>query len=199
MRRPVLIVLTSLVVQAGPAFAQSGETSAAIAGLCPNVDFNGFSVGSEKAHVPEKMWWDAGKQSYFIQGPQLALRFLYPDANRPLSEIKSDLAHIYQIPVGSKLTLANQDYCRPKIEISSECQMAVVPGAISQPAFVFRAEYYDECEQKPVQVVIRVEKLNIPGRSGIQFSFYNPFRQVYDSGMDVYEGENVFNMGYRLK
>jgi hypothetical protein len=113
--------------------------------------------------------------------------------------MKSDLAYVYQIPVDKKFTLVDQDYCRPKVEISSACQMAVVPGALSQPALVFTAEYYDECTQKPVQVVIRVEKLSIGARTGIQFSFYNSFRKVYDSGMDIFEGEDVFNMGYRLK
>jgi hypothetical protein len=145
------------------------------------------------------MWWDARRRSYFIQGPEFAMRFLYPEAKRPLAELKSDSAHVYQIPVDGKITVADQDFCRPQIEISSECQMAAVPGAISQPALVFTAGYYDQCSRKQVQTIIRAEKLSVGNRTGIQFSFYNSFRNVYDSGMDVFEGENVVNMGYRLK
>ena len=199
MRRPLLTGLMALLVQAGMEPARAEDSGAVTTSLCPNIDFNGFSVGSDKVHVPERIWWDAQKRSYFIQGPELALRFLHPDTKRPFEEMKSDLAYVYQIPVDKKFTLVDQDYCRPKVEISSACQMAVVPGALSQPALVFTAEYYDECTQKPVQVVIRVEKLSIGARTGIQFSFYNSFRKVYDSGMDIFEGEDVFNMGYRLK
>jgi len=204
MRQPVLVALISVALisvslQVATAPARTAETGADTVGICPDVNFTGFSVGPEKGRVPEKMWWDAEAKSYFIQGPELAMRFLYPEVKRPLSEIKSDAAHIYRIPVDKTLTVVDQDVCRPKIEISSECQIAAVPGSTSQPAFVFTAEYYDECDQKPAQVVIRIEKLNVGGRMGIQFSFYNSFRKVYDSGMDIFAGENVVNMGYRLK
>jgi hypothetical protein len=199
MRALPLIGLMLVLVGAGAASAQAQDGGAATAGLCPSLSFTGFSVGAENAHVPERMWWDAEKQSYFIQGPELAMRFLYPDEKRPLAELKSDPAYIYRIPVDRKLMRVDQDVCRPKVEISSTCQMAAVPGALSQPALIFTATYFDECEQKPAQVAIRVEKLIGIGRTGIQFSFYNAFRHAYDSGMDIYEGENVFNMGYRLK
>jgi hypothetical protein len=199
MRPRLLMVLMSLLLQVGMAPARAEDDGAATAALCPNIGFNGFSLGSDKVHVPERMWWDVQQRSYFIRGPVMALRFLYPDGNRPFADMKSDPAHVYQIPVDKKLTLVDQDFCRPNIEISSQCQMAAVPGSLSQPALIFTAKYYDECDQKPVQVVIRVEKLGVGARTGIQFSFYNTFRNVYDSGMDVFEGENVFNMGYRLK
>jgi hypothetical protein len=198
--RHLFVALTLFAVHVGAVPAQGAESGGAVtATLCPNVNFTGFSVGSEKVQSPERIWWDAEKRSYFIQGPELARRFLYPDATRPLAELKSDFAHIYQIPIEKKVTVVNQDVCRPRVEISAECQIAVVPGSLSQPSLIFTAEYYDECEQKPVQVVIRLEKLNVGTRTGIQFSFYNSFRNVYDSGMDVFEGENVFNMGYRLR
>jgi hypothetical protein len=199
MRQRPLIASLLILARVGIAPAQGGESSAVTAPLCPNINFTGYSLGSEKVQVSEGMWWDAEKQSYFIQGPELARRFLYPDAKRPLSELKSDLTHIYQIPIEKKVTLVNQDVCRPTVEISAECQIAAIPGALSQPALIFTAVYYDHCEQKPVQVVLRIEKLNVGTRTGMQFSFYNSFRNVYDSGMDVFEGENVFNMGYRLK
>jgi hypothetical protein len=199
MRRPLPISLMLMLVHVGMAPAQGVERGAMTAGLCPNINFTGFSLGSEKVQVPERMWWDAEKQSYFIQGPELARRFLYPDAKRPLAELKSDVGHVYQIAIDKKVDLVNQDVCRPRVEISVECQIAAVPGALSQPALIFTAAYYDECEQKSTQVVIRIEKLSVGTRTGIQFSFYNVFRDVYDSGMDVFEGENVFNMGYRLK
>ena len=95
--------------------------------------------------------------------------------------------------------MVDQDVCRPKIEISGRCEIAAVPGAGSQPAFVFTAEYQDECDQKPVHVAVRIEQLKVGARTGVQFSFFNAFRQIYNSGMDVYEGENVVNPGYRLK
>jgi hypothetical protein len=199
LRQPLLIALMLVLASAGVAPAQDGRSSPLTAVVCPKVNFTGFSVGSEKVRIPERMWWDADKQSYFIQGPELARRFIYPDAKRPLSELKSDSAHVYQIPLNKKVELVNQDVCRPRVEISAECQMAPVPGAPAQPALVFSAEYYDECEQQPTHVVIRIEKLSVGTRTGIQFSFYNAFRNIYDSGMDVLEGENVFNMGYRLK
>jgi hypothetical protein len=199
MRRALLMALVPLVIQAGMAPARAEDSGAATVGLCPNINFTGFSVGSDKVHVAERMWWDAQQRSYFVQGPGLALRFLYPDGKRPLAGMKSDPAYVYQIPIDKTLTLVDQDSCRPKVEISSQCQLAAVPGASSEPALIFTAEYYDECNQKPVQVVIRVEKLSVGARTGIQFSFYNSFRNIYDSGMDVFEGENVFNMGYRLK
>ena len=199
MRPAHLIALILILDQVGAAPARALEGGAVTAGLCPNLDFTGFSAGSSGVHVPERMWWDAQRRSYFIQGPEFAMRFLYPEAKRPLAELKSDSAHVYQIPVDGKITVADQDFCRPQIEISSECQMAAVPGAISQPALVFTAGYYDQCSRKQVQTIIRLEKLSVGNRTGIQFSFYNSFRNVYDSGMDIFEGENVVNMGYRLK
>jgi len=126
------------------------------------------------------------------------MRFLYPEAKRPLAELKSDLAHVYQIPVDNRITVA--------IRISATANRDFFgmpdsrgPGALSQPALIFTAGYYDQCTRKQVQTIIRVEKLSVGNRTGIQFSFYNSFRNVYDSGMDIFEGENVVNMGYRLK
>jgi hypothetical protein len=197
MRPPRLIIAILLVLNA--ALPCRGEASVGTAALCPAIDFSGFSQGPDKARVPERMWWEPATRSYFIKGPELALRFLYPDPTRPLAEIKSDPAHVYQVAIDKAVSLVGQDACRPKIEISASCEMAAVPGAASQPAFVFTAAYYDECEQKSVQVTIRTEPLDVGGHAGISFSFYNAFRGVYDSGMDLLEGEDVVNMGYRLK
>jgi hypothetical protein len=189
----VPFVVASLLIGALPAPAQ--DTAA----LCPAIDFTGFSTGAGNARVEEKLWWDAARRSYLFQGPELAQRFLYPEPKRTLAELKSDPAHLYELPVDRTVTVLDQDVCRPKIEISGRCEIADVPGAASQPAYVFTAEYQDDCDQKPVEVAVRVERLMVGARTGIQFSFFNAFRQTYDSGMDVYDGENVVNPGYRLK
>jgi hypothetical protein len=143
--------------------------------------------------------WDAAHRSYLLRGPELAQRFLYPEPKRTLAELKSDPAHVYELPVDRTVTLLDQDICRRRVEISGRCEIAAVPGAASQPAYVFTAAYQDDCDQKPVQVAVRVEPLTVGARKGIQLSFFNAFRQVFDSGMDVYDGENVVNPGYRLK
>jgi hypothetical protein len=191
----VLFVVASLLIGASPAPAQDADTTA----LCPAIDFTGFSTGAGSARIAEKLRWDAARRSYLIQGPELAQRFLYPDPKRTLAELKSDPAHVYVLPVDRTIDVLDQDVCRPKIEISGRCEIAAVPGGASQPAFVFTVEYQDDCDQKPVQIAVRVEQLTVGARTGIQFSFFNGFRQIYASGMDVYEGENVVNPGYRLK
>jgi hypothetical protein len=190
---PLLMAL--LLAGASPVAAEEAVT----APLCPAIDFTGFSTGVGTARVDEKLRWDAARRSYVIQGPELAQRFLYPDPKASLAQLKSDPAHVYELPVDRTVTVLDQDVCRPKIEISGRCEIAAVSGAASQPAFVFTAEYQDDCDQKPVRVAVRVEQLEVGARTGIQFSFFNAFRQIYDSGMDVYEGENVVNPGYRLK
>ena len=195
MRPSVPFVVASLVTGASQARAQDAVTAA----LCPAIDFAGFSTGAGLARVEEKLRWDAARRSYLIQGPELAQRFLYPDTTRTFAQLKSDPIHVYELPVDRTITVLDQDVCRPKIEISGRCEIAAVPGSVSQPAYVFTAEYQDDCEQKPVEVAVRVERLTIGTRTGIQFSFFNAFRQIYDSGMDVYDGENVVNPGYRLK
>jgi hypothetical protein len=196
MPRPsVPFVVASLVIAASPALAEDAVTTA----LCPAIDFTGFSTGPGNARVDEKLRWDAARRSYLIQGPELAQRFLYPDPKRSLATLKSDPAHAYELPVDRTVTVLDQDVCRPKIEISGRCEIAAVPGGASQPAYVFTAEYQDDCEQKPVQVAVRLEQLMVGARKGIQLSLFNAFRQIYDSGMDVYDGENVVNPGYRLK
>jgi hypothetical protein len=184
-----------LLAGASPVLAEEAVTAA----LCPAIDFAGFSTGAANARVEEKLRWDAVRRSYLVQGPELAQRFLYPDPKGTLAELKSDPAHVYELPVDRTVTVPDQDICRPKIEISGRCEIAAVPGAASQPAFVFTAEYQDDCDQKPVQVTVRIEPLKVGARTGIQLSFFNAFRQTYDSGMDIYEGENVVNPGYRLK
>jgi hypothetical protein len=199
MRQRLFVASTLILFQVGLAPARAAESSFSTVGLCPNINFSGFSVGSENAHVVEKIWWDAEQKSYFIQGPELAQRFLYPDEQHPVSQLKSDLTYVYKIPVDQKLTRVDENICRPKVEISSECQIAPVASSLSQPALIFTAQYYDECERTPTQIVIRIEKLTVGSRTGIQFSFYNAFRKIYDAGMDVFDGNNVFNMGYRLK
>jgi hypothetical protein len=191
----VPLAVASLLVGASPAPAQDAVTTE----LCPAIDFTGFSTGTGNARVEEKLRWDATRRSYVIQGPELAQRFLYPDPKRTLAQLKSDPVHVYDLPVDRTVTVLDQDFCRPKIEIAGRCEIAAVPGGASQPAFVFAAEYQDDCDQRPVQVSVRVEQLKVGARTGIQFSFFNAFRQIYDSGMDVYEGENVVNPGYRLK
>jgi hypothetical protein len=193
MRLAVSFLVSSLLIGASPAQAQDATA------LCPTIDFTGFSNAAGNARVEEKLRWDAARRSYLIQGPELAQRFLYPDTKRTLAALKSDPAHVYELPVDRTITMLDQDVCRPKIEISGRCEIAAVPGAASQPAYVFTADYQDECDQKPVEVAVRVEQLTVGARTGIQFSFFNAFRQIYDSGMDVYEGENVVNPGYRLK
>jgi hypothetical protein len=195
VRPSVPLVVALLLAGASPVPAEDAVTVA----LCPAIDFTGFSTGAGNARVEEKLRWDAARRSYVIQGPELAQRFLYPDPKGTLAHLKSDPAHVYELPVDRTVILLDQDVCRPKIEISGRCEMAAVPGAGSQPAFVFTAEYQDDCDQKPVQVAVRIEQLKVGARTGIQFSFFNAFRQIYDSGMDVYEGENVVNPGYRLK
>lgn len=191
----MLFAVASLLAGASPVTAEEAVTVA----LCPAIDFTGFSIGAGNARVEEKLRWDAARRSYVIQGPELAQQFLYPDPKGSLAELKSDPAHVYELPVDRNVTLLGQDVCRPKIEISGRCEIAAVPGAGSQPAFVFTAEYQDDCDQKPVKVAARVEQLKVGARTGIQFSFFNAFRQIYNSGMDVYDGENVVNPGYRLK
>jgi hypothetical protein len=194
--RPFLpFVVASLLIAAPPASAQDADTVA----LCPALDFSGFSNGAGNVRVAETLRWDPVRRSYLLQGPELAQRFLYPDPTRSLAELKSDPAHVYELPVDRTVSVLDQDVCRPKIEISGRCEIAAVPGGASQPAFVFTAEYQDDCDQKPVEVAVRVERLTVGARSGVQFSFFNAFRQIYDSGMDVYDGENVVNPGYRLK
>jgi hypothetical protein len=190
---PFMVAL--LLAGSSPARAEDADTAA----LCPALDFTGFSNGAGNARVAEKLRWDAVRRSYFVQGPELAQRFLYPDPDRTFAELKSDPAHVYELPVDRTIQVLDQDVCRPKIEISGRCEIAEVPGGASQPAFVFTAEYQDDCEQKPVQVAVRVERLMVGARTGVQFSFFNAFRQIYDSGSDVYDGENVVNPGYRLK
>jgi hypothetical protein len=187
-------VLASLFIGATAA-PQDADTTA----LCPAIGFSGFSNGAGSARVAETLRWDPARRSYLLQGPELAQRFLYPDPNRTLAALKSDPAHVYELPVDRTVTVLDQDACRPKIEISGRCEIAAVPGGMSQPAFVFTAEYQDDCDQMPVQVAVRVERLMVGARTGVQFSFFNAFRQIYDSGSDVYEGENVVNPGYRLK
>jgi len=194
MRPFVPLVVASLVT--GASQARAHDVTAA---LCPPIDFAGFSTGAGNARVEEKLRWDAARRSYLIQGPELAQRFLYPDPKRTLAQLKSDPVHVYELPVDRTITVLDQDVCRPKIEISGRCEIAAVPGGASQPAFVFTAEYQDDCEQKPVEVAVRLERLTVGARTGIQFSFFNAFRQIYDSGMDVYDGENVVNPGFRLK
>ncbi len=196
--RPFLpFAVASLLIAAppAPAPAQEADTTA----LCPALDFSGFSNGAGNARIVETLRWDPARRSYLLQGPQLAQRFLYPDPKRTLAALKSDPAHIYELPVDRTVSVLDQDVCRPKIEISGRCEIAAVPGGASQPAFVFTAEYQDDCDQKPVEVAVRVERLTVGARTGVQFSFFNAFRQIYDSGMDLYEGENVVNPGYRLK
>jgi hypothetical protein len=188
-------VVGSLLIGAPTTQAQDADTTA----LCPAIDFSGFSNGAGNARVAETLRWDPARRSYLLQGLELAQRFLYPDPTRTLADLKSDPAHVYELPVDRAVSVLDQDVCRPKIEISGRCEIATVPGGVSQPAFVFTAEYQDDCDQKPVQVAVRVERLMVGARTGVQFSFFNAFRQVYDSGMDVYEGENVVNPGYRLK
>ncbi|MBV9969640.1 MAG: hypothetical protein JO228_06630 [Xanthobacteraceae bacterium] len=189
------LVVAALLLGELPASAQDGVTTS----LCPVVDFTGFSLAAGSTRVEEKLRWDAARRSYLFHGPELAQRFLYPDPKRTLAELKSDPAHDYELPVDRTITLLDQDVCRPKIEISGRCELAAVAGGPSQRAFVFTAEYQDDCEQRPVEVAVRLEPLDVGGRTGLQFSFFNAFRQIYDSGMDVYEGENVVNPGYRLK
>jgi hypothetical protein len=184
-----------LLTGASPAAAEDAVTTA----LCPALDFTGYSSGAGNARVEEKLRWDAVRRAYLIRGPELAQRFLYPDPKGTLAKLKSDPAHVYELPVDRTVTLLDQDICRPRIEISGRCEMAAVPGAASQPAFVFTAEYQDDCDQKPVEVAVRIEQLKVGARTGIQLSFFNAFRQIYDSGMDIYDGENVVNPGYRLK
>jgi hypothetical protein len=184
-----------LLTGASPAPAEDAVTVT----LCPALDFTGFSTGAGNTRVEEKLRWDAARRAYLIQGPELAQRFLYPDPKATLAQLKSDPAHVYELPVDRTVALLDQDVCRPKIEISGRCEMAAVPGAASQPAFVVTAEYQDDCDQKPVEVAVRIEQLKVGTRTGIQLSFFNAFRQIYDSGMDVYDGENVVNPGYRLK
>jgi hypothetical protein len=195
VRLAVAIVVALLLTGASSAVAEDADTVA----LCPALDFTGFSNTAGNARVEEKLRWDAARRSYVIQGPELAQRFLYPDPEATLAQLKSDPAHVYELPVDRTVTLLDQDVCRPKIEISGRCEMAAVPGAASQPAFVFTAEYQDDCDQKPVEVAVRIEQLKVGARTGIQLSFFNAFRQIYDSGMDIYDGENVVNPGYRLK
>ena len=185
------LVMALLLAAASPASAQDADTVA----LCPAIDFVGFSTGAGNARVEEKLRWDAARRSYVVQGPELAQRFLYPDPKGTLAQLKSDPAHVYELPVDRTVTLVDQDVCRPKIEISGRCEIAAVPGAGSQPAFVFTAEYQDECDQKPVHVAVRIEQLMVGARTGVQLSFFNAFRQIYDFGMDVYEGENVSQSG----
>lgn len=189
------LVMGLLLAAASPVSAQDADTVA----LCPAIDFTGFSTGAGNARVEEKLRWDAVRRSYVVQGPELAQQFLYPDPKGTLAQLKSDPAHVYELPLDRTVILLDQDVCRPKIEISGRCEMAAVPGAGSQPAFVFTAEYQDDCDQKPVQVAVRIEQLKVGTRTGIQLSFFNAFRQIYDFGMDIYEGENVVNPGYRLK
>jgi hypothetical protein len=195
VRLSLPFAVASLLAWASPVLAEEADTVA----LCPAIDFTGFSTAAANARVEERLRWDAARRSYVIQGPELAQRFLYPDPKGTLARLKSDPAHVYELPVDRSVTLLDQDVCRPRIEISGRCEMAAVPGAGSQPAFVFTAEYQDDCDQKPVQVAVRVEQLKVGTRTGVQFSFFNAFRKVYDSGMDVYDGENVVNAGYRLK
>jgi hypothetical protein len=190
----VPFTVVSLLICASPAPAEY-----VTAALCPPIDFSGFSTGTGNTRIDEKLRWDAARRSYLVQGPELAQRFLYPDPRGTLAQLKSDPAHVYELPVGRTVSVLDQDFCRPKIEISGRCEIAAVPGTASQPAYVFTAEYRDDCEQKPVAVTMRVEALMVGARKGVQFSFFNAFRQIYDWGMDVYDGENVVNPGYRLK
>jgi hypothetical protein len=192
----VLFVMAPLLIGASSAPAQDDADTTA---LCPAIDFTGFSTGAGNARIEEKLRWDAARRSYLVQGPELAQRFLYPDPKRTLAQLKSDPAHVYELPVDRTVSVLDQDICRPKIEISGRCEIVAVPGAASEPAYVFTADYQDDCDQKPVQVAVRVEQLTVGARKGIQLSFFNAFRQIYDSGMDIYEGENVVNSGYRLK
>jgi hypothetical protein len=189
-------VVASLLFATSPASSQDDAVTTA---LCPAIDFTGFSTGAGNARIEETLRWDGARRSYLVQGPELAQRFLYPDPKRSLAQLKSDPAHVYELPVDRTVNVLDQDVCRPKIEVSGRCEIAAVPGAASQPAYVFTATYQDDCDQKPVQVAVRVEQLTVGARTGIQLSFFNAFRQIYDSGMDVYEGENVVNPGYRLK
>ncbi len=195
VRFSVPFAVASLLLGGSPAPAQDADTAA----LCPAIDFSGFSTGAGNTRIEEKLRWDPARRSYVVQGPELAQRFLYPDPKRTLAELKSDPTHVYELPVDRTVIVLDQDFCRPKIEISGRCEIAAVPGGASQPAFVFTAEYQDDCDQKPVQVAVRVEQLKVGARTGVQFSFFNAFRQIYDSGMDIYAGENVVNPGYRLK
>jgi hypothetical protein len=188
-------VVASLLFGAPAAPAQDADTAA----LCPAIDFSGFSNGAGGARIAETLRWDPARRSYLLQGPELAQRFLYPDPRQTLAALRSDPAHVYELPVERTVIVLDQDVCRRKIEISGRCEIAAVPGGMSQPAFVFTAEYQDDCDQKPVQVAVRVERLTVGARTGVQFSFFNAFRQIYDSGSDVYDGENVVNPGYRLK
>jgi hypothetical protein len=192
----MFLVMASLLIGASPASAQDDADTMA---LCPAIDFSGFSTGAGNARVEEKLRWDATRRSYLVQGPELAQRFLYPEPKLTLAKLKSDLAHVYELPVDRTVSVLDQDVCRPKIEISGRCEIAAVPGGASQPAYIFTADYQDDCDQKPVQVAVRVEQLTVGARKGIQLSFFNAFRQIYDSGMDIYDGENVVNSGYRLK
>jgi hypothetical protein len=196
VRPSVLFVMAPLLIGASSAPAQDDADTTA---LCPAIDFTGFSTGAGNARIEEKLRWDAARRSYLVQGPELAQRFLYPDPKRTLAQLKSDPAHVYELPVDRTVSVLDQDICRPKIEISGRCEIVAVPGAASEPAYVFTADYQDDCDQKPVQVAVRVEQLTVGARKGIQLSFFNAFRQIYDSGMDIYEGENVVNSGYRLK
>jgi hypothetical protein len=192
----MLLVMAPLLIGASSALAQDDADTTA---LCPAIDFTGFSTGAGNARVEEKLRWDAARRSYLVQGPELAQRFLYPDPKRTLAQLKSDPAHVYELPVDRTVSVLDQDICRPKIEISGRCEIAAVPGAASAPAYVFTADFQDDCDQKPVQVAVRVEALTVGARKGIQLSFFNAFRQIYDSGMDIYDGDNVVNSGYRLK
>jgi hypothetical protein len=192
----MLLVMAPLLIGASSAPAQDDADTTA---LCPAIDFAGFSTGAGNARVEEKLRWDAARRSYLVQGPELAQRFLYPDPKQALAQLTSDPAHVYELPVDRTLSVLDQDICRPKIEISGRCEIADVPGAASEPAYVFTADFQDDCDQKPVQVAVRVEQLTVGARKGIQLSFFNAFRQIYDSGMDIYDGDNVVNSGYRLK
>jgi hypothetical protein len=192
----MLFVMAPLLIGASSAPARDDADTTA---FCPAIDFTGFSTGAGNVRVEEKLRWDAARRSYLVQGPELAQRFLYPDPKRTLAQLKSDPPHVYELPVDRTVSVLDQDVCRPKIEISGRCEIAAVPGAASEPAYVFTADYQDDCDQKPVQVAVRVEQLTVGARKGLQLSFFNAFRQIYDYGMDIYEGENVVNSGYRLK
>ena len=137
VRLSLLLVMASLLIGTSSASSQDDADTTA---LCPAIDFTGFSTGAGNARVEETLRWDAARRSYLVQGPELAQRFLYPDPKRTLAQLKSDPAHVYELPVDRTVSVLDQDICRPKIEISGRCEIAAVPGAASQPAYVFTAD-----------------------------------------------------------
>lgn len=90
---------------------------------CPAIDLKGISKGMDGKDVEERIWWVSSDNAYYIQGPQLAMRFSYPNDPGDPSELQHDLKHIYKIVVDDPSPIGRKDFCNVEQKMVAHCEM----------------------------------------------------------------------------